>query len=82
MLKKALHGLFQVVVLSEGHQLYFGDPRQAVHWFSGTLNYSFHPDKDGAVSDWLMDMVRWKPSSAHLLEDPIMNTAGETSQWT
>jgi hypothetical protein len=52
----------QVVVLSEGHQLYSGDPKQAVPWFSGTLNYTFNPEKDGAVSDWLMDMVRILPA--------------------
>lgn len=48
---------FQVVVLSEGYQLYTGEPGQAVHWFSNTLNYTYTPERDGAVSDWLMDMV-------------------------
>ena len=46
-----------MVVLSEGYQLYAGDPSQAVQWFSGTLQYTFSPDKDGTVPDWLMDMV-------------------------
>ena len=52
----------QVVVLSEGHQLYAGEPSQVVPWFSGTLSYTFNPNKDGAVSDWLMDMVRSSPA--------------------
>ena len=54
-------------MLSEGHQLYSGDPKQAVPWFSGTLNYTFNPEKDGAVSDWLMDMVK-------ILRAPLLST--------
>ncbi len=44
-------------MLSEGHTLYFGAPSHAVDWFSGNLGYSYQPQKDGAVSDWLMDAV-------------------------
>lgn len=47
----------QVTVLSEGYTLYFGAPSQAVDWFSGNLGYSYQPQQDGAVSDWLMDAV-------------------------
>ena len=47
----------QVTVLSEGHQLYFGPPDQAAAWFAGSLGYEHLPARDGAVSDWLMDMV-------------------------
>ena len=48
---------WQVIVLSEGHQLYFGVPDEAVHWFSSSLGYTYAPAQDGAVSDWLMDLV-------------------------
>ena len=49
--------MLQVIVLSEGHQLYFGLPEEAVAWFSGSLGYTYEPAQDGAVSDWLMDLV-------------------------
>ena len=44
-------------MLSEGHQLYFGLPQEAVAWFRGSLGYAYEPSQDGAVSDWLMDLV-------------------------
>ena len=47
----------QVLVLSEGHQLYFGPPEQVTDWFSGCLGYSFWPGQHGSVADWLMDLV-------------------------
>lgn len=47
----------QVIVLSEGHQLYFGVPDEAVDWFGNSLGYTYSPGQDGAVSDWLMDLV-------------------------
>ena len=47
----------QVLVLSEGHQLYFGPPEQVTDWFSGCLGYSFRPGQHGSVADWLMDLV-------------------------
>ncbi len=47
----------QVVVLSEGNQVYMGRPDKAVEWFSLKLGYSYQPVRDGAVSDWLMDLV-------------------------
>ena len=46
-----------MIVLSEGHQLYFGLPQEAVAWFSGSLGYAYAPAQDGALSDWLMDLV-------------------------
>ena len=49
--------MLQVIVLSEGRQLYFGLPQEAVAWFSGSLGYAYEPAQDGAVSDWLMDLV-------------------------
>ena len=54
------------MVLSEGYNLYFGPPQRALDWFSGSLGYSYSYQRDGAVSDWLMDLVSvgfQKPSS-------------------
>lgn len=47
----------QVLVLSEGHQLFFGPPQEAIAWFSNSLGYTFSPSQHGAESDWLMDLV-------------------------
>lgn len=47
----------QVSVLSEGYQLYFGAPKHVQPWFSKALSYPYQADSDGAVSDWLMDLV-------------------------
>lgn len=58
----------QCVVLSEGHNLYFGSPKRALDWFSDALGYSYSYQRDGAVSDWLMDLVSvgfQKPASYH-----------------
>ncbi|CAK0773849.1 hypothetical protein CVIRNUC_004108 [Coccomyxa viridis] len=49
--------LHKVLVLSEGHQLYFGPPEQVTDWFRGCLGYSFRPGQHGSVADWLMDLV-------------------------
>lgn len=46
-----------MIVLSEGCQLYFGAPDEAVDWFSNSLGYTYDPGHDGSVSDWLMDLV-------------------------
>jgi hypothetical protein len=47
----------QVVVLSEGMQLFAGAPPAAVPWFADVLGYPFEPAADGAAPDWLMDLV-------------------------
>jgi hypothetical protein len=47
----------QVVVLSEGYQLYFGSPESAPTWFDWGLGYPYDPDRDGSVSDWLIDLI-------------------------
>ncbi|CAL5218719.1 g432 [Coccomyxa viridis] len=47
----------KVLLLSEGHQLYFGPPQEAISWFSDCLGYTFWPDQRGAEADWLMDLV-------------------------
>ena len=49
--------LSQVLVLSEGYQLYYGPPNEAINWFSKCLGYTFWPGQQGAESDWLMDLV-------------------------
>ena len=47
----------KVLVLSEGYQLYFGPPDAAVGWFDKSLGYPYQASRDGAASDWLMDLV-------------------------
>jgi hypothetical protein len=47
----------QVTVLSEGYQLYCGRPEDALYWFNSGLGFSYNQERDGAVSDWLMDLV-------------------------
>lgn len=50
-------GVSQCVVLSEGYTLYFGPPGRALDWFADSLGYSYSYQRDGAISDWLMDLV-------------------------
>lgn len=47
----------QVVVMSEGAVTYGGPPERAAAWFTLGLGYPYEPDRDGALSDWLMDLV-------------------------
>ena len=47
----------KVTVLSEGYQLYFGRPEDARAWFGDALGYDYELGRDGAVSDWMMDLV-------------------------
>ena len=47
----------KVCVLSEGYQLYCGRPDRALAWFSDALGYEYDLIRDGAVSDWMMDLV-------------------------
>ena len=47
----------KVTVLSEGYQLYFGRPEDARAWFGDALGYDYDLGRDGAVSDWMMDLV-------------------------
>lgn len=57
----------QVVVLSEGYQLYSGEAEGAQPWFTNRLGYPYNAQLDGAVSDWLMDLVSigFAKSEAH-----------------
>ena len=57
LLRRAQARPRQVVVLSEGVQLYGADPRAAVAWFGDALHYPYDAAADGAPSDWLMDLV-------------------------
>jgi hypothetical protein len=47
----------QVLVLSEGLEMYFGPPSEVTDWFQGKLGYDYNPAIDGSVSDWVMDLV-------------------------
>jgi len=47
----------QVVVMSEGAVTYCGPPERAAAWFTAGLGYEYEPARDGAPSDWLMDLV-------------------------
>jgi len=56
--RSAIWGMFhKVLVLSEGHQLFFGAPDAAAPWFDRQLGYPYEAARDGSVSDWLMDLV-------------------------
>ena len=56
--RSAIWDMFhKVTVLSEGYQLYFGRPDRALAWFSDALGYDYDLLRDGAVSDWMMDLV-------------------------
>lgn len=46
-----------VAILSEGHQLYLGNPANVVAWFQNELGYPYVPATNGNVPDWLMDTV-------------------------
>jgi ATP-binding cassette, subfamily G (WHITE), member 2 len=56
--RAAIWAMFhKVLVLSEGHQLFFGAPDAAAPWFDRSLGYPYDAARDGSVSDWLMDLV-------------------------
>lgn len=46
----------QVTILSEGYQMYTGSPMGALAWFEG-MHFHYRPDRDGILSDWLIDLV-------------------------
>ena len=66
-------------MLSEGHQLYFGPPQEAVDWFDKGLGYSFWPDQHGAVSDWLMDLVSVGFSKPQALRGVSMTSTADVA---
>ena len=49
--------VLQVVVMSEGCVVYAGPPERAAAWFCLGLGYTYERGRDGALSDWLMDLV-------------------------
>ena len=65
----------QVLVLSEGRQLYFGPPQEAVAWFSNSLGYTFWQGQHGAEPDWLMDLV-----SVGFCKTPALRDVSMTSR--
>ena len=70
--QNCLCSVLQVLILSEGHQLYFGPPEQVTDWFSGCLGYSFWPGQHGSVADWLMDLVSVRFSKPAMLGGTTM----------
>lgn len=47
----------QVTVMAEGAVTYCGPPERAAAWFQLGLGYAYDAARDGALSDWLMDLV-------------------------
>ena len=43
--------------MSEGCVVYAGPPERAAAWFCLGLGYTYERGRDGALSDWLMDLV-------------------------
>ena len=43
--------------MSEGCVVYAGLPERAAAWFCLSLGYTYERGRDGALSDWLMDLV-------------------------
>ncbi|KAK9802008.1 hypothetical protein WJX73_010401 [Symbiochloris irregularis] len=55
--RAAIWSMFhKVTLLSEGCMVYFGPPEKAVAWFT-VLGFSYEQWRDGAASDWLIDLV-------------------------
>ena len=65
-------------MLSEGYQLYFGAPQRALDWFSGSLGYSYSYQRDGAISDWLMDLVSVGFSKQHRLRLKVLSPPADS----
>ncbi|CAD7703071.1 unnamed protein product [Ostreobium quekettii] len=49
--------LDKVVLLSRGILMYWGAPKDAVPWFSGTLGYKYDAERDDSPPEWLMDLI-------------------------
>jgi len=46
----------KVCLLSEGRQMFFGAPADAVRWF-GQIGYPFPAQEAEGLSDWLLDLI-------------------------
>ena len=56
--RAAIWAMFhKVCLLSEGRQLFFGAPDGVAPWFGDRIGYRHAPKRDGAVSDWIIDLV-------------------------
>ena len=56
--RAAIWAMFhKVCLLSEGRQLYFGPPGGVAPWFGERAGFRYAPRRDGAVSDWIIDLV-------------------------
>jgi len=56
--RAAIWAMFhKVCLLTEGRQLYFGAPSGVAPWFGGETGFRHAPTRDGAVSDWIIDLV-------------------------
>eukprot|EP00884_Botryococcus_braunii_P017815 jgi/Botrbrau1/4717/Bobra.0218s0033.2 len=78
----------KVAVLSEGNQLYFGDPSRAISWFQDELGYQYVAERDGAPSDWLIDLVAvgfTKPKEfaerSMTTRDEVLDAAAKWQAW-
>jgi ABC-type multidrug transport system ATPase subunit len=79
----------KVCLLSEGRQMFFGDPAEAVRWF-GQIGYFFPAQNAEGLSDWLLDLISigfHKPSQAgrwgHFVSHAMNGKAGyKTSKLT
>ena len=47
----------QVLVLSEGFQMFLAPPSYALHWFHNVLEFPYDMSMDGTVADWLITIV-------------------------
>ena len=64
-----------IVLLSEGRQIYFGHPESAVAWFE-QLGYTYRAG-GVSVSDWLLDTVS-VGFDRTVLDDPLTDTCMST----
>ena len=47
----------QVLILSEGYQMFLAPPSYALHWFHNVLEFPYDMHIDGTVADWLITIV-------------------------
>lgn len=47
----------QVLILSEGYQMFRAPPGYVLHWFHNILEFPYDMSIDGTVADWLITIV-------------------------
>jgi hypothetical protein len=60
-----------VLLLSNGLLMYQGPTAQLVPWFSIQLGFTYEPERHGAASDWVLDLLALgfaKPKVGGLLD--------------